>query len=375
MAKFHKFFSTSQGKKYFEKGWNCQDYSGAADFENIQIIAVADGHGSADCFRSDIGAKLAVEILFEQVKIFCKDLNDAERLSDTGIKNFKFELVNQWRKAVKNDWLQHLSGGELGAGEIRFQAVSEKYRARYTSENPQIVEKYLYTAYGTTLICAISTGTQILILQIGDGTCVALRKNGELVTPVPPDEENFLNVTNSLCEDKAEIKFRHAVLNLDSPVAPLAIFLSTDGLDDCFAYYQNAEHLYKFYCSVLIENILEVGYDATENEIKAELLAGLSKKGSHDDISLAYFVPENVDNLREVYKKIDAAYKSEKPPEIRTVKKFEPEKISSQEKSLPPVQESKIFPPPPTKKILKANEISMIAPVQIPAKTERKAIK
>ena len=376
MRKFRQFAATAQGTKYLDKGRNCQDYSCAADFDNVQIIAVADGHGGSNYFRSETGSKLAVEILFEQVKIFCKDLKISERLSDTGIKNFKFEFVKEWRKAVKNDWLQRPL-----ENDIRFESVSEKYKTRYTSENPQIVEKYLYTAYGTTLICAISIGAQILILQIGDGTCVVLRNNGELVTPVPPDEENFLNVTNSLCDDKAELKIRHAVLNLDSPIAPAAIFLSTDGLDDCFAYYQNAEHLYKFYCGVLIENILDVGYDATEEEIKSELLAGLSKKSSQDDISLAYFMPENLDNLREIYKKIDAAYKSEKSAEeIKTVKKFEPPKISSQEKTLdliPAVQESKIYlptPAPQNKKIIKANEVTITEPVTIPAKTEGKAI-
>ena len=172
MRKFRQFAATAQGTKYLDKDRNCQDYSCAADFDNVQIIAVADGHGGSNYFRSETGSKLAVEILFEQVKIFCKDLKISERLSDTGIKNFKFEFVKEWRKAVKNDWLQSPL-----ENDIRFESVSEKYKTRYTSENLQIVEKYLYTAYGTTLICAISIGAQILILQIGDGTCVVLRNN------------------------------------------------------------------------------------------------------------------------------------------------------------------------------------------------------
>ena len=382
--KFRKFAATSQGQKYLAKNWNCQDSSATLEFGNVQVAAVADGHGGGNYFRSEFGSKLAVEVLFEQVKIFCNDLKSFERLTDTGIKKFKFDLVSEWRNAVKKDWLQRLSGGELGAGEIRFESVSEKYKARYTSENPQIVEKYLYTAYGTTLICAISTGAQILILQIGDGSCVVLQKNGEFKSPVPPDEENFLNVTASICDDKAELKIRHAILDCDnfSQNSPVAIFLSTDGLDDCFPYFQNAEHLYKFYGGVLIENILEAGFDATENEIKSELLAGLSKKASQDDISLAYFLPLNIENLREVYKKIDANYKSENPvaeikpaekiepvKEIKPVKKFEPETISSQEKILdliPPFKETKSYLPP-SKNIFKANEISITAPVTLPA--------
>ena len=309
--KFRKFAATSQGLKYFEKDWNCQDSSSTFEFQNVQVIAVADGHGSSDCFRSEFGSKLATDILSEQVKIFCQNLTIVERFSDTGIKKFKFDFVNEWRKAVKNDWDERLKGGALGENEVRYKSVSDKYKARYTSDNPQIVEEYLYNAYGTTLICAISIGTQILILQIGDGTCVVLQQNGEFKIPVPPSDENFLNVTTSLCESNAELKIRHAILNCENPQnAPVAIFLSTDGVDNCFPYYKNEEHLYNFYSGVIIENMLSAGYDATEKEIAEQLLAGMSKKGSKDDISLAYFVAEDIKVLEETYKNIDAKYKS-----------------------------------------------------------------
>lgn len=342
-----------------------KDSSGVLEFENIQVAAVADGHGGADYFRSEFGSKLAIDVLFEQVKIFCKDLKPFERISDTGIKNFKFDLVKQWRNAVKKDWQERLNGGTLGEGEIRYKSVSKKYKARYTSENPKIVENYLYTAYGTTLICAISIGAQIKVVQIGDGSCVVLQKNGEFISPVPTDNENFLNVTTSLCDEKSELKIRHAVLNCEknSQNSPVAIFLSTDGLDDCFPYYKNSEHLYKFYAGVIIENMLEFGYGSTEDEIKAELLGGLSQKVSHDDISLAYFVPENLALLRETYSKIDAVYKSEekKVEEIKAVEEIKPVEV------IPAVKETKNFQPLP-KKILKANEISISAtPVVIPA--------
>ncbi len=385
MMKFRKFAATSHGTKYLAKGWNCQDSSGALDFENVQIIAVADGHGGSDYFRSEYGSKIAIQTLLEQVKIFCKDLKTFERFSDNGIKNFKYDLVQSWRKAVKKDWQERLSGGVLGEGEIRYKSVSDKYKARYTSDNPQIVENYLYKAYGTTLICAISIGAQILILQIGDGSCVVLLKNGELISPVPNDPENFLNVTTSICDNKAELKIRHAVLNCEdfSVNSPVAVFLSTDGLDDCFPYYKNEEHLYKFYCGVMIENMLEFGYNATENEIETQLLAGLSKKASHDDISLAYFVPENLEVLSETFGKIDAEYKSseksvEKISEVKPTEEIKPaeeikstEKIQEQETPLeliPAVQESKIFLP--QKKVFKANEISITTPVIIPAGTK-----
>ena len=387
MIKFHKFAATSPSVTHIEKGEPSQDFSDTFEFDNVQIIAVADGHGGSAYFRSEYGSKIAIQTLFEQIKIFCKSLKDSERLSDTGIKNFKYNFVRQWKKEVKKDWDERLSGGNLGEGEPRYKSVSEKYKARYTSDDPKIVEKYLYSAYGTTLIGAISIGTQILILQIGDGSCGVLLKNGEFISPIPGDSENFLNVTTSLCNENAELKIRHAVLECGNSSAnsPVAVFLSTDGLDNCFPYYKNDEHLYNFY-GVVIKNMLDVGYTATEEEIKTQLLAGLTKKSSHDDISLAYFVPEDIEFLRETYEKItDEKITDEKITDEKiTDEKITDEKISDEKISAEKITDEKtsdekisnesiqISPLPVLNtaggKILKANEFFMSqTPVTVPA--------
>ena len=149
---------------------------------------------------------------------------------------------------------------------------------------------------------------------------MVLQKNGEYRTPVPPDEENFLNVTVSLCEDDANLKIRHAVLDCDvnSPTAPVAVFLSSDGVDDCYPVYRNEQYLYRLY-SIVLENILKVGFDATEAEIADHLLPGMTEKSSRDDISLAYFIVQDREMLREAYDNIDTPFKpsaegtSEKP--------------------------------------------------------------
>ena len=315
--KFREFAASSLGPKYAEKNWNCQDSSAKMEFGKIQAVAVADGHGGSNYFRSEFGSKLAIQVLFEQIKIWCADLQEGERFGDTGIKNLKYNFVQKWREAVKKDWYERLQGKSLGEGEIRYESVSEKYLERYNSPDPKIVEQYLYVAYGTTLICAVSIGTQVLILQIGDGTCVLLQRDGEFRVPVPPDEANFLNRTTSLCDEDAVLKIRHAVINCEknSPNAPAAIFLSTDGLDDCFPYYQNEEHLFKLYADVILDSIVKRGwlFFLTENEIKNELLPGLSKKASQDDISLAYLIDSNPATLKETFAKIDSRYKTIEP--------------------------------------------------------------
>ena len=240
-------------------------------------------------------------------------MTEIERLSETGIKKFKYDVANEWRRAVKADWFKHLQNGKaLGEGEIRYESVKEDYRAYFTSDDPDVVEKYLYSAYGTTLLCALFTGTQILILQIGDGTCMVLQKDGEWSVPIPPDEDNNLNVTASLSSSKAELKIRHAILDCENetPNLPAAIFLSTDGLDDCFPYYRNEEHLRKFYTNVVLGNIMEVGLETTAEEIKNELLEKMTKRFSQDDISMGYLIADDVALLKEAYDNIDSCYKS-----------------------------------------------------------------
>lgn len=375
--KFREFAASSLGSKYAEKNWNCQDSSDKMEFGKIQAVAVADGHGGSNYFRSEFGSKLAIKVLFEQIKIWCADLQEGEHFSDTGIKNLKYNFVQKWREAVKKDWYERLKGKSLGEGEIRYESVSEKYIERYNSTDPKVLEKYLYIAYGTTLICAVSIGTQVLILQIGDGTCVLLQRDGEFCVPVPADERNFLNRTTSLCDEDAVLKIRHAVINCDkdSPNAPAAIFLSTDGLDDCFPYYQNEEHLFKLYADVILDNIVKRGwlFFLTENEIKNELLPGLSQRASKDDISLAYLIDSNPANLKETFAKIDSRYKtiepSPTPAPAKPVTPIQsstppinftpPEKISTAEKVV------KSWSPPKVTKTSETKTVTAFVPPKI----------
>lgn len=303
MMKFSMFAASVHGLKYRERGLPCQDSSSAMEFDGVQVIVVADGHGGKDYLRSDTGARLAVKVLFEQIKIFCRDLDSDERFSDAGIRNFLFAVCNGWRDAVLNDWREN----PFSPHELRWQTVSDKYKARFTSADENILEQYVPVAYGTTLLAAISIGSQVLLIQIGDGTCAILRQNGEFKVPVPTDGENFFNVTTSLCEADAVTKFRHVVLNCDdSPLAPVAIFLSTDGLDDCYPIFENETWLYKLYGGTIIDSLIENGPSLTREAIRDDLLPYLTAHGSNDDISLAYLVTADANLLKRTSEKFHA---------------------------------------------------------------------
>ncbi len=290
--RFSTFAASVHGRKYRERGLPCQDSSSILEFDNVQAIAVADGHGGKDYFRSDIGSFLAVKVAFGQVKKFCNDISEGETFSENSIRNFEFELWEEWQRVVKDDWKRN----PIRDDEPRWQLASDKYKARYTSAD----ERYIPVAYGTTLILAVSIGWQVLIVQIGDGSCVVLQRDGEFKMPVPPDSESFGYVTTSLCDADGYKKFRHAVLDCaeDSPLAPVAIFLSTDGLDDCYPIGDNEKYLYKLYANTVIDSMISNGYRVTCDSLREELLPYMTEHGSNDDISLAYLVTNDLNLLK-----------------------------------------------------------------------------
>jgi len=308
------------GPKYAKKGWPCQDFSCAREEGGLFAAAVvADGHGSGNCFRSQLGARFAVDAALEQLRAYCDEDQDAGgtdrefALSENGIDNLKYDLWQSWRKKVREHWDGYLAQyGALSDEEPRFAAVSKKYRLRYTSPDPDVVERYLYRAYGTTMLLAVVVRDKLLLLQIGDGSCVVLLGDGEFLMPVPPDEENFLNVTVSLCDEQACQKFRHAVLDWDTgdPSAAVAVFLSSDGVDDCFPIFENETYLYKLY-AVILDNMIQYGFEDTLRELETSLLPSMTGRGSQDDISLAGIVSPSFEVLRDSYGRIDDALKPE----------------------------------------------------------------
>ena len=54
--------TTVIGDSHLKKGIVCQDSSGHQVTDHYGIAVVADGHGSAKHFRSDVGSRLAVKI-------------------------------------------------------------------------------------------------------------------------------------------------------------------------------------------------------------------------------------------------------------------------------------------------------------------------
>ena len=71
MAEYYQFAHSVQGYNHIKANKVCQDASGECHFEDVSIIAVADGHGSDNYIRTDRGSRFAVSAALTAIKGLC----------------------------------------------------------------------------------------------------------------------------------------------------------------------------------------------------------------------------------------------------------------------------------------------------------------
>lgn len=257
------------GRSHSTGGKPCQDASLCAVGKRCSLIAVADGHGGAGHFRSDTGSRFAVEAARSCLtdEALPDSLSGArgEKERAVRIRQLKKSIVGCWSALVE----EHLSAcpfteAELGAVSLERAALLR-------------CGKDAASAYGSTLIAALWTDRFLLVLQIGDGSCAAVGCDGVFSMPVPGDENCFLGVTASLCEENAVRSFRHYYGDV-----PAAVLIGSDGVGDSFA---DEGKLFDFYRVVLESFALQDETDARAQLL--DYLPRLSEKGSGDDLSVA----------------------------------------------------------------------------------------
>ncbi len=233
------------------------------------VLAVADGHGGEAYYRSDRGARFAVE---EAVGA-CRDL--ADRLAPMAIRDgmaygklgqeLAREVVRRWQRRVEED-----RDDEEEDAEVR----SRRRPAPGGSTR----------AYGTTLIAGLAVGRElVLLLQCGDGDVLAVAGDGAVDRPLPADERSFGNETASLCLPEAWTEFRSRLL--DAGELPALLLLATDGYANSYA--GDGE-----FREVARDLLLAVERDGGE-AVAAALPAWLeetSAGGSGDDITVGLMV-------------------------------------------------------------------------------------
>lgn len=237
------------------------------------IVAVADGHGSASCFRSHIGARLAVKAAALEIQCFLNGLPDPHDRPA-----FKRRVEDELPRALVRRWhlevAAHLRKKPFSPEDL--EALSKK------GETParQAVIADLSLAYGATILATLVAESFILYLQLGDGDILNVSEGGTVTRPLPGDERSFGNETTSLCTQEAWRYFRVAGVAYPDPL-PELILLATDGYANSFLDE---------------EGFLQVGRDIWNmiradglDRVSAELESWLneaSRDGSGDDISV-----------------------------------------------------------------------------------------
>ena len=273
------FNLTAQGASHIKKNKECQDASLSYQDENCAIAVVCDGHGGDDYVRSAIGSKFASAIAKKNIQKFLLGM-DKEKFflnPDKQLKILEASIISHWNESVSDYHSKH------PFDEAELIVVSEKAKKRYLEDGK------IWSAYGTTLIAVAMNEDYWFAIHIGDGKCVAINHAGEFKQPIPWDPKCFLNTTTSICDSDAIDNFRHFY----SDKLPAAVFVGSDGIDDCF---NNNEQLYNLYKTVLYSFATTDFKEACEG--LADYLPRLSAKGSGDDVSIAALL--DMDSISEL---------------------------------------------------------------------------
>lgn len=264
------FHMSVQGAGHIKRGKECQDASKGFYDGRCAYVVVCDGHGGDDYVRSGKGAEIASEIAAEKIENFIARIDAISFLKspDKYLRILEENLIKTWIERVHEDYAQNPFTPE----EIK--SVSERMRQR-CSEN-----RRMEVAYGTTLLAIAMTEDYCFGIQIGDGKCVGIRGD-TFRQPIPDNPKCFLNSTTSICDRNALSEFQHFYTR-NTRKLPAAIFIGSDGIDNCF---QNDEQLYALYGTIL-HAFATTEFETAESQLK-KYLPRLSAKGSQDDVSIA----------------------------------------------------------------------------------------
>lgn len=292
-----KSFNLSiQGASHIKRGLECQDSSISWADNDCAIAIVCDGHGGADYVRSGIGANFAataakISIIDFAAKVNLATLHENAIRRDRLFNQLEGSIINSWNRGIQ----AHYATNPFTDSEINI--LSAKAKKKYLQEGK------IESAYGTTLLAAVMTPDYWLGIHIGDGKCVAVDQYGNFFRPIPWDEKCFLNATTSICDYDAIKNFRHFY----SEELPVAIFVGSDGVDDCF---NNDQQLNTLYMTILY-SFATSEFETAVAELR-DYLPRLSAKGSGDDVSISAILDlERIRNL-----KILQTYDRSKEPHI-----------------------------------------------------------
>ena len=292
METYSIFSQSVIGYKHVQNGYQNEDSCESFQENDALMIAVADGHGARECFRSRIGSKIATDTALDMLKIFSNTVKEYNLLPNL----YKYDQREELIRALIHDLVEMWNERVL-AHIQQFPIQEEEFVQAKTLSTMYQKGMYLTNIYGTTLLCAVLTKEYLLILQQGDGVCVLIDEDGSFIEPVAKDHLCVRHMTTSLCDKDAEKRMRYTYFDLRSKKIG-ALFLASDGVSDSFA---DAMQLEAFFAELSKELVsLESG---EEGYYLRSLLQRVSEYGSRDDSTIAGII--NRDVLQKAHGHID----------------------------------------------------------------------
>ena len=267
-----------KGATHVRNQMPCQDNKKIVKIsDEITIIALADGHGSSKCPRSDRGSMIAVNSFYHIMKKYLEIYGEDEEglshlitfLNREGDVRFAQDVCEEWQARVKQSFYKNKVEG-------------------MTNEDGSIKWPSVFSLYGTTLLGMLITDSFVFSFQIGDGDISAVTKDA--VEPLVEPEKFLGTETHSLSKPDAWRKAVASVhrLELDSQ-EPYMYMLSTDG----FANSYTSDKEYQKTCIDYLKMLQEYGIDVVQANLK-KWLTETSELGCGDDITvvMVYFSKE-----------------------------------------------------------------------------------
>src|SRR5437867_8334688 len=190
------------------------------------VLAVADGHGSGLCFRSEAGSRLAVTTAVDLLRRFASTTRadqSASAIADRARAVLAEELTESWRGGVARD----LAAKPFTSAEWASLAAFEGWKGQ------QVVQRHPELAYGSTILAVIATTTYVLGMQLGDGDILFVDSEGETRRTLPKDDELVPKQTASLWRRDAAADFRVQVHEGPEDL-PALICVATDGYAESY---------------------------------------------------------------------------------------------------------------------------------------------
>lgn len=262
---------------------------------DVLVMAVADGHGSTKCYRSQKGSLFAVT---SAISVFSEMLINLTKSDDINLSIIKHLIENDLPNHFIRYWQDQVDYFEKQNPML----PAEKAYLKSQLSNTQIesLEKNHYIAYGSTLIAAFIFPRFVTFIQIGDGDIVCVMEDGSIFIPFESDERFIAGETDSLSYKDADKYFKIKFFPLNNiNNLPALVMLSTDGYSNSFTSIKDFQKV-----STDIYQIFRKGdFDQSVKEIEENIenwLLEASSKGSGDDVTLGLVCRQEAFSKRPV---------------------------------------------------------------------------